>query len=114
MFLYPCVLIYEFLLLHITLAAEQIFAHDGKYSLVPFHSVFSIHCGLKIAEPVQEQKPTPFSAEYWQRDGMETQLFVSGKSCSRKEGVLWFNHSYVPHSCSLTLTAAGRRRQSEE
>lgn len=63
MFLYPCVSIYEFLLLQVTLAAEQIFVRDGKYSFVPFCSVFPIHCGLKIAEPVEEQKPMPLSAE---------------------------------------------------
>lgn len=55
--------IHEFLLLQVTLAAEQIFVHDGKYSFVPFCSVFPIHCGLKIVEPVEEQKPMPLSAE---------------------------------------------------
>lgn len=50
--------------MQVTLAAEQIFAHDGKYSSVPFCHAFPTHYRLKIAEPVEELKPMPLSAEY--------------------------------------------------
>ena len=82
----------EFLSLQINLAAEQNFAHDGKDSAVSFCNVFPIRYGIKIAEPLAKLKPMTLNAEYWQRDRMETQLYVSGKSRSGKEDVCKISH----------------------
>lgn len=79
----------EFLSVQISFAAEQNFVHDGKDSAVPFCNVFPIHCGIKITEPPAKLKPMILNAEYWQR---ETQLCVSGKARSGKEGVCKISH----------------------